>query len=248
MNKISEITEGTSKLSFDYGINQERREMKTFDLSFNPPKLKKKKFYSGDYEKEVKSNGDSIEWNYIYGGDGLTAIYRVVNGTGTLYNVAKDHLGSIMALYDNNGNTVEEYSYDAWGRRRDPGTWNLLPRGSDSTYLVSRGYTQHEHLGAFDLINMNGRLYDPIVGRMLSPDILVQDPTSSQGFNRYSYVLNNSLKYVDPSGYAWQYFRYVFGDGVRNLRSFGIWIKRSHLRIRGCPIHPMLRQTLLSTS
>ena len=52
------------------------------------------------------------------------------------------------------------------------------------------------------LINMNGRLYDPLIGRMLSPDIVIQDEQNSQAFNRYSYCLNNSLRFTDPSGYV----------------------------------------------
>lgn len=46
----------------------------------------------------------------------------------------------------------------------------------------------------------NGRIYDPILGRMLSPDKYIQDPLSSQSYNRYSYVWNNPLRYTDPSG------------------------------------------------
>ena len=52
----------------------------------------------------------------------------------------------------------------------------------------------------FDIINMNGRLYDPVLGRFFSPDNYVQMPDNSQNFNRYSYCLNNPLKYADPSG------------------------------------------------
>ncbi len=55
-------------------------------------------------------------------------------------------------------------------------------------------------LNDFGLINMNGRLYDPISSRFLSPDNFVQQPWNSQNFNRYSYCLNNPLKYNDPSG------------------------------------------------
>jgi hypothetical protein len=47
---------------------------------------------------------------------------------------------------------------------------------------------------------MNGRLYDPKIGRFFSPDNFVQMQEFSQSFNRYSYCLNNPLKYVDPSG------------------------------------------------
>ena len=67
-------------------------------------------------------------------------------------------------------------------------------------YLIDRGFTGHEHLDAFGLINMNGRIYDPVLGRMLSPDNFVQAPGNSQGFNRYSYCFNNPLVYTDPDG------------------------------------------------
>jgi len=58
-------------------------------------------------------------------------------------------------------------------------------------------------LDEFGLINMNGRCYDPVVGRFLSPDILVQNPNNTQCYNRYSYAINNPLKYSDPSGWSY---------------------------------------------
>ncbi len=63
-----------------------------------------------------------------------------------------------------------------------------------------RGYTGHEHLPEFNLINMNGRMYDPLIARMLSPDNYVQSTSSTQAYNRYSYAYNNPLKYTDPTG------------------------------------------------
>jgi len=48
---------------------------------------------------------------------------------------------------------------------------------------------------------MNGRIYDPLLGRFLSPDPFVQQPWNLQNYNRYSYALNNPLRYTDPSGY-----------------------------------------------
>ena len=92
-------------------------------------------------------------------------------------------------------------SFDAWGNARNPADWTTsnIPTVPDWLY---RGYTGHEHLTYFALINMNGRMYDPLLGRMLSPDKFLQDPTNTQNYNRYSYTLNNPLKYTDPSG--WQ--------------------------------------------
>ncbi len=73
---------------------------------------------------------------------------------------------------------------------------------SSFTPLVTkRGYTGHEHIDEMDLIHMNGRVYDPDAGRFMSPDPFVFNPYSTQGFNRYAYVSNNPLKYVDPSGF-----------------------------------------------
>ena len=80
--------------------------------------------------------------------------------------------------------------YDAWGKQTV----------SVNTIGLIRGYGGHEMLNEFNLINMNGRVYDPILGRFLSPDKYVQEGDNSQNYNSYSYCLNNPLKYADPSG------------------------------------------------
>ena len=81
-------------------------------------------------------------------------------------------------------------AYDAWGKQTI----------TKNTLNLRRGYCQHEHWNEFGLIDMNGRFYDPQLGRFLSPDPYVQAPNNPQNFNRYSYCLNNPLKYTDPSG------------------------------------------------
>ena len=117
-------------------------------------------------------------------------------GGGTMYYTLKDHQGSLAAAV--HGSAVERLSYDPWGRRR-----NTTNFGYDNvSHTFDRGYTLHEHYDDFDLINMNGRLYDPILGRMLSPDVVIQDEQSSQAYNRYSYCFNNPLRFTDPSGYV----------------------------------------------
>jgi RHS repeat-associated protein len=60
---------------------------------------------------------------------------------------------------------------------------------------LSRGFTLHEHIDHVGLIHMGGQVYDPEIGRFLSPDPFVQFPASTQGFNRYAYVGNNPLSY-----------------------------------------------------
>ena len=81
---------------------------------------------------------------------------------------------------------------------RDPATFAFLT-GATNT-LFDYGFTGHEHLDDFGLINMTGRVYDPALGRFLSPDNPMQNPYNLQNYNRYSYCVNNPLKYSDPDG------------------------------------------------
>jgi RHS repeat-associated protein len=115
-----------------------------------------------------------------------------------MYYLYKDHLGSITAITNSTGAVVERRSFDAWGRLRNPDDWSYI--NIPAMTLLDRGYTGHEHLTEFGLINMNGRMYDPVIGRMLSPDRFVVDVTNSQDFNRYTYARNNPMCYVDPDG------------------------------------------------
>ncbi len=156
----------------------------------------------------------------LVGGDGLAAVYIISNGVGTMYYVSKDYLGNIMLLTRDNGTVAEEYSYDAWGRRRSPTDWTNYNVSAPS--LLYRGYTGHEHLDEFTLINMNGRVYDPLVGRFLSPDNYVQAPGNTQSYNRYSYCLNNPLKYIDPNGYAW--WKTILGTIAVNVIGIPLYI------------------------
>ena len=155
--------------------------------------------YAGEYEK-VTENGKTREFYYL---DGNTIAVRE-NGTVKTYLAFTDNLGSILSVMDENGAKVFDASYDAWGKQ----TVTLNSIG------LHRGYTGHEMLNEFDIINMNGRLYDPVLGRFFSPDNYVQMPDNSQNFNRYSYCLNNPLKYSDPSGESLELVAFaLFGMG-----------------------------------
>jgi len=80
--------------------------------------------------------------------------------------------------------------FDPWGN--NIGTVNYS--------LTTRGFTGHEHYPELKIINMNGRLYDPVIARFFSPDKYVANSSFTQDFNRYSYARNNPLMYTDPSG------------------------------------------------
>jgi RHS repeat-associated protein len=109
-----------------------------------------------------------------------------------------DHLGSIAVLTDEVGNVAERDSYDAWGRRRNP---NGSPATGNIASATTRGFTGQEHISNIGLINFNARIYDPEIGRFMSPDSVVENPYLSQMLNRYSYVGNNPLSFTDPTGH-----------------------------------------------
>ena len=70
-------------------------------------------------------------------------------------------------------------------------------------------------------------MYDAVVGRMLSPDNYVQDPTNSQNYNRYSYCLNNPLKYNDPTGWIHQLMKVAkaaFAEQANGVEGLSEWM------------------------
>jgi RHS repeat-associated protein len=196
-NKATQISENGYELNIEYGTNGLRKKT---TLLHNSSEQKEKIFVGGIYEKETLADGSIRELHYIPGPDGITAIYTLTNGAnGQMHYIHKDHLGSFNTITNASGVIEEELSFDPWGRRRNASDWTY--ENMPTTYLFDRGFTGHEHLDAFNLVNMNGRVYDPLLTRFLSPDPLIINSAGVAGYNGYSYVLNNPLHMTDPSGY-----------------------------------------------
>ncbi len=170
------------RMSVCYGPDQERW---TTYLS-KDGNFVRSTVYAGDYE-QVTERGIIREYHYL---DGNVIFVRENSSIWKPYLAFTDNLGSILSVFDEEGRKVFDASYDAWGKQ-------TITQNDIGLY---RGYTGHEMLNEYDIINMNGRLYDPVIGRFFSSDNYVQMPFNSQNFNRYSYCLNNPLKYTDPSG------------------------------------------------
>lgn len=160
----------------------------------------KRTYYVGSLYEEIRNTADEIaeKKHYIMTPLGRTAV-RVEypgNKVETRY-FHQDALGSIFAVSNEWGVAVQRFTYDPWGKRP-----SLQLAGEPASEgKVTRGFTDHEHLEDFGLIHMNGRVFDPVLGRFLSADPFVEDAHDSQAFNRYSYVSNNPLNHTDPSGY-----------------------------------------------
>lgn len=193
--KASSISQGPYQMDFIYGPDYARKKT-VLKTNGN---VTASKYFLRNYEK-VTDGGLTAEIHYIYSGNRLAGLYVKEDGVvGRYYHVITDQLGSIRTIVDDSGFVVAEQNFDAWGRNRDPNTYTYNLQGQNPWWL-HRGFTGHEHLSEFGLVNMNGRMYEPIVGRMLSPDNFIQNPFISQSSNRYSYSFNNPLVYVDPSG------------------------------------------------
>lgn len=198
------ITEGADKVEFQYGSDDQRIRMRKTKNNVE----EYRRYYFGDYELQLEPIHGIVRFiHYISSGNELVAIAERELRAGSsnseaIHYVYADYLGSILTMTNASGAVEYEQNFDAWGRNRDVVTWNYVPTSltPPRPLWLYRGYTGHEHLEEFGIVNMNGRLYDPLVSRMFSPDNYVQMPDNLQNYNRYSYVLNNPLSYTDPSG------------------------------------------------
>jgi RHS repeat-associated protein len=187
----------------EYGPDLEKvssRYDKTYHIEYE-------KFQWGDYEEKT-TDGVTTSFYFVNGGDGLAGLHTVSSTQGgTVTHSAAaitDHLGTITAMVDNN-DWCYDVHYDVWGNR---------VISMPFYYSIERGFTGHDHIDGIGLIDMRGRMYDPHLGRFLSPDAFVQAPTNPQNYNRYSYCLNNPLKYTDPTGEIFGIDDAIFGIAI----------------------------------
>jgi len=201
-NKADSISKGGQTTRFDYGVDHFRTRQISPGATtvYINPRLDK----GAHYEQETR-NGQIEDKHYIYGGSGLVAVYtqkhpvsQPTSVTASTRYLHTDHLGSIVAISDEAGQTVEAFGYSPFGARRNAGGTD--PVGILTSAITHQGYTGHEMLDDFGLIHANARLYDPKLGRFLNADPTIQFADNLQSYNRYSYVLNNPLSFTDPSG------------------------------------------------
>jgi len=198
-NLPSQVTQGSVINTFTYSAEHER----TVETSSNGDitvQLSPRWDSGVHFEKVTHTSAPTEYLHYIYAGSTPVAIYTVKSdGTNNTKYLHKDQLGSIAATTNASGVLIERMSYDAFGKRR-------LENGLDGSVTISsthHGFTGHEMMDEVGLINMNGRQYDPTLGRFIESDPSIQGAVNLQSFNRYSYVLENPLSLVDPSGYNW---------------------------------------------
>jgi len=203
-NKPETITKSASSTRFEYGADRSRYLQVATDSSGAT-----KTHYLGQlFERIQKPNGIIEYKNYIFAGKRMIAVStRRSNNTTELNYLHRDHINSTTVITDAVGIVKERFSYDVFGKRRTDASWKAASTQEAivlavlTSSVTHHGFTEHEYLAGVGLIHMNGRVYDPELGRFLSADPFVQYKQNLQSFNRYSYVLNNPLSFTDPSGY-----------------------------------------------
>lgn len=215
MQRPDTIIENGYRSTFTYNDDGNRVKM---HLTHNSATQLTRYYIGGQYELDSETGTERL---YL-GGDAYSAssVYVKEAGNWKIYYICRDYLGSITHVVDADGSLKQELSYDPWGRLRNPATQQIYASGSEPILFLGRGYTGHEHLTVFGLINMNARLYDPVLSRFLSPDPYVQEIDFSQNFNRYSYCLNNPLRYTDPSGESFLRWLYSSDTGYELQKYF----------------------------
>ncbi|MEO0438078.1 MAG: FG-GAP-like repeat-containing protein [Pseudomonadota bacterium] len=203
-NKPTQLTKGSITYEFKYGTDRRRYKKTRGSVTTH--------YVGSRFEKTL---GSSPKYRSVVYANGRAVMVRKYEG-GMNKNqyLHRDHLGSVTAITDEaTGNVLDRQSYDAWGLRRIATTW----AAGTVTALDHRGYTGHEHLDDIGIIHMNGRIYSPSIGRMLSPDPVTQEPENGQNYNRYSYAFNNPLRYTDPSGYFSEDCLNMFGANCADI-------------------------------
>jgi RHS repeat-associated protein len=142
-------------------------------------------YFGGMYEV----TGRDVRKYYSFGGQ-TVAIH---DGTGLQYFLS-DHLGSIVAVTDENGTLISQQRYLPFGAVRAE-----IP--SPQSPITDLGYTGQRDLDGTGLMDYKFRFYSPTFGRFISPDNIIPDTTNPQTFNRYSYVNNRPINFNDPTGH-----------------------------------------------
>ena len=191
-NKPQSITYNNQTTIFSYGPDHQRLIKESGSAHTT---------YIGKLYEKIESGTDVEHRHFITAAGRLLAqVNEDSSGAQQVYYAHTDLLGSVDVLTDKDGNIVQSNSFDEYGQGRD-GSWS----NESATYSTTAwGYTGHEMDTETGLINMNARLYDPMLGRFMTADPFIPNIYNPQSLNRYSYVLNNPFRYVDPTGYVFE--------------------------------------------
>jgi RHS repeat-associated protein len=204
-DKLLKIENDTAQLNLFYNEGNQRYKQ---EIVLNT-KILETKFYVNPLLEITENNTGTKLEQYINTPIGIIGVVENLNGVNEILYYHKDHLNSINKITNDQATILVDQEFSLWGSRISSISTNEKR---------SRGFTSHEHIDLFGLINMNGRIYSPSLGRFLSVDPIIEDITDYNAFNRYTYVSNNPITFNDPTGHfkISRGLKY-FSRGVKNL-------------------------------
>ena len=187
-NRLISSVNGSTSLTYTYDESGSR--VKKVIPATAKTTLYINKFYDLEATDQKKS---------IYIGDLKVATDST--STGLTYHNA-DHLTGASIDTNASGNQISLLDYYPYG--------NTRLEEKTGAYTNDYKYTGKELDEESNLYYYGARYYNATIGRFISQDPWGGDITDPQSFNKYSYVRNNPLKYVDPTGKSWEEFRQAF--------------------------------------
>lgn len=152
------------------------------------------------YVGEMYEETDNVGTRFIFLGGQRIAAVDTVSGSPVYYH--GDHLGSTNVMTDNNGNQAELIEYDPYGKI------NRHDASAGSSRLAKQQFTGKKLDDETGLIYFGARYYDSSLGRFITADTIVQNPSDPQTLNRYSYCGNNPVNRVDLDGHKWSWKKF----------------------------------------
>ncbi len=181
-------------------------------------------FLAYDAENRLTSVSGTVSANFVYNGDGQRVISTIgtaaittyigsyfewQDGVGKSYYFADaqriamrasagvefllgDHLGSTSLTVDSLAGNPRELRYYPWGEVR----W------SSGAIPTDYRFTGQQEVSSIGLYDYGARFYDPQLGRFVSPDTIIPEQQGTKAWDRFAYVSNSPIRYIDPSGHG----------------------------------------------
>lgn len=211
------ITQERDDAVWGYGYDAENRLIEAVKTQMGSSTEKVATYFYDPFGRRIKKVIENVEegetedekiQEYLYDNEDIVAIYDgkgrgtfFVHGPGIdeplsvvqkgeTYYYLFDGLGSVTGLTDNEGKIVQQYEYDSFGNLKQEGNKVKQPYA----------FTGREFDKETGLYFYRARYYDPTVGKFVSRDPVVGFISFPQSLNRYQYVYNNPVGFIDPSG------------------------------------------------
>jgi len=214
-----------STLTWDFGrLTRAVRSGATHDYAYNANGIRIRKVSGGtthNYhlegnrivrESRVRTgsgNGAAAgELFFLYGIDGICGFRHRVGNVTRNYYYRKNIFGDVVSLWEDNGNRIANYQYDAYGNCTIHNAQGTIITDPNHVGIINpiryRGYYWDAEL---QLYYLNARYYDPQTGRFISQDNIAElQPEELNGLNLFAYCANNPIMNIDPNGNRWWRF------------------------------------------